>query len=1038
MLLLVLSALTVAPSALGQMEALRRNDGVFIEGLRDEGMAELFGRFVEKVEDEGGLEPIAQQQMVIAQKDFAATASLARAMAELGQDDALAQQLFEESRNAYEAMIEAQKGLIDANAQDERLPIWQTDLASMLLDTYLPTYHRNAAWVYEFGVPSDEQRQAFEDAAVLALEMSGDARYRIEQLTGRLAQDGGDLRAKLEEMNIFFELREDYGQRRVPYWFAHAAYYTALLPDSHPYYVNLGSNRRVRNQAGTAALERARLLDQAEAVTTGNLSNDAQVGPAVKLLAGRILVATGDEDRADEGVSDYLEPIATEQASNWQGFLAQMAKARGRVVVGEIDTATEILSGMGDHPFVSQQFNNGNIDPRLLAADMLHRILMGPAEQARGADRAALLAEAYEMPYLPLVSGEASGRFSPVLYQRWAEQVNPGDDPASFPPMVRMGIGQIKTQLGATPASEVIYLSQNTPLSGIAIPAERERESDRRVALVDEAKAQFAQAIAYNETLIGEEVEDTVRALGLMNLGFDKYYLAEMDNHVFGAGQQAAYIEVAKLWATIGLELPDTEQAEQAMGFAMALYQVADNNHNAGPAGVTNTDYREGYRQVAETMYEYWPNHDTANNLRVYTGFYLYELSGQLDKAAEIYRGTPSSHPSYFEARRQMVLAMQKIYDNLADEIREMELTGATEDTPEAKAALERGLAQRNEDIERMRRELLNAAENLLDDAEDEVENGSRRFSAATAAGGALVAVAAMEADSGNPDDALELLEGFEIDYNPAGRLADLVNAQPDPEQAQQQLDGLIQSAQERRILTLVDVADLSDEAEREEIGAQAQAMIKDYPDVASSVVNGVLQRIEDQIDSYRAARENSLLPVNRNAAQEKMTQLALVAVDLSELLVAWAKNNGYAGTRLLPFETSLAKALLLAERAGDAVAIMEPWLEEYPNNFDVILLTADCIMGAAADNNKTDIPTLKPALDLYYKIIIYYNSQPGEKPPRFWEAWLKSLQILDIAGGEHAEDIPEKVRMLQNRVSEELGGPEFQRHFLDLYAKHT
>lgn len=1018
-----------------QMEQLYRNDDRFIQGLREAGMSELLERFVEQVDDRGGLQPIAQRQLQIALHEFAADERFQRAVEQNGVDPERAEALFHESRASYESLLAEQQKLIDENPQDERLAMWQTDLAAMLLDTYLPTYFNNAAWFYDFGVPTPEQEAAFERSVVQALALAADARHRIESLTSRLGSDGGVLRARLEEMNIFFDLRQEYGQRRTPYWYAHAAYYVAQLPDNHPYYQNLGRDPQMRNQAQTPADERLRLLEQVESVAAGNLQNDPGVGTSIRLIGGLAMVRLDDPDRVDEGVDGFLDPVITGSSDTWQGFLASMGKARGRAAVGEMDTATEILEGMVRHTFVRSQLSGGNGFPRLLVADLWHRLLAEPAEQTRGADRLALLAEAYEKPYLPLVNDDPANFFGPFLYRRWAERVDPAQDPSDLPPMVRMGVGQIMTERGALPADELVYLANNAPLESIAIPAERDREAQRRQELIDRARADLATAVRFNQTLTDPSTDAPVRARGLFSLGFAKYYLAEIDKYYGDAGDSIEpYFEVAQLWATLGTELSGTTQAEQATGFAVTLLQQFDQLFNTGPGGVTNTDYRDAYRAAIDAMYRYWPTNDTAHALRVYTGFFVYELSGELERAIEVYRGMPQGHPDYFEARRQMILAMQKVYDNQSDTLRRLELTGAADETEAAAARLEREVGVLNEDLERLRRELLDTAELLLIDAEDEAENGSdprRRFSAATAQGGALIAVAAMESDGGDWEAALDLLAGFEIDYKPTGPLAALVDAQPDPGKAREQLDGLIQSAQERRILALVkgDQLDL--------LGDAARAMIDAYPDAASGVVDGVLRRIEDQIASYEQARDKSLLQVNRDEAQRQITRLAGVATQLSELLVTWAKNEGYTGTRLLPFELGLARALLLAQRPADAMPIMNAWYDEYPNNFDVVMLTADTRIAAARKAGDRSVGTIQPALDLYYKIITYYNSQPGEKPPRFWEAWLKALKTHEFVGGDLARGIPDEVRMLQNRFGEDLGGPDFSARFMELFNRH-
>ena len=71
---------------------------------------------------------------------------------------------FNQAREALQALIE------DPQFKDHpQRPVWRTDLAEMLLVTYLEGFQRAANGFYEFGVPTAEQAAAYEDAAAEAL-----------------------------------------------------------------------------------------------------------------------------------------------------------------------------------------------------------------------------------------------------------------------------------------------------------------------------------------------------------------------------------------------------------------------------------------------------------------------------------------------------------------------------------------------------------------------------------------------------------------------------------------------------------------------------------------------------------------------------------------------------------------------------------------------------------------------------------------------------------------------------------------------------
>ena len=92
-------------------------------------------------------------------------------------------------------------------------------------------------------------------------------------------------------------LFDEFADRRTRYVLGLAAYYTALLPDDHPYYHNLGNSKVMPIQGATPAEEKSRLLALA-VDRLSRLANHRDLNPEVRRrcqgLAGRAMLAAGD------------------------------------------------------------------------------------------------------------------------------------------------------------------------------------------------------------------------------------------------------------------------------------------------------------------------------------------------------------------------------------------------------------------------------------------------------------------------------------------------------------------------------------------------------------------------------------------------------------------------------------------------------------------------------------------------------------------------------------------------------------------------
>ena len=1015
-LLLSVPLMGAMPAA-GQIEALRSGDDQYIQGLREQGMSELLQRFSETDPPQ---DPIAKLALDVSLKEFVASDQLARAtQASQMRDYAAANQLFQESRQTFEEVLAAQRQLIADHPNDERMPIWQTDFAEMLIDRYLPRYWQNVAWHYEFGMPSAEQKKAFEDSMIEALKVTLDASNRLSELPNRLGAKA-ELKDQLEEMQILYKL-QDYTSINNPYWLAHAAHSVSLLPDDHAYYVEGG---KVRGQRPEAAVEKARLRNRVVDECSAALARDERTKLTAKLLSGRTLVWSSDINDIDDGVEVYLEEAMSDSPGTTHGYLATLGKAVGRWNAGEKQTATEILNGMGSQQYVQ---SDGTVVSRLLAADLLFRLL---SSDAKGDLKK--VAAAYETAYIPLIDSE-DARFKQVLFTRWASEVDDATDPSTLPATVRMGIGEQLTNQGAGLAQVAVAAAMQAPP---AIPAEAQTWKAQVEKQIADAQKILGQATKFNVTLTGEDMEaGPLLARGLYNLGTNKYWQAELEKMLKedrNIGWQP-YYGVAETWLSVATRVPDAEQAQQAVTFSIGLLLPMDEALNKD--SIREPGVRATYKAAFELINERWPQSEAAHNNRLYAGFFLYEKNGSLTEGAAVYNGLPSTHRDYYQAKRQMVYALHRAYRGQSDRLRLMIATKPLETPPDGLTAEQ--LKEHNEkkllwqqqhdalveDITRKRDMIVEEAELVVIDAADEAENArepSQRFAAATALGACRVVLAGMEADAGNADKAMTMIKGFEKQYSPAGPYKDLAALQPSPEGAIATLNGLVQSAQEQRILTLLDAKRTA------EMASQAEVMMEQSPDVAAAVVNGVLQRIRAEIDREKRAIEAAAFQLQRDQAKEKIRFYANAAVDLGELLVQWADGQGFDDKKMAAYQMPLAESLMLAGRGSEALSIMEPILELYPNTFNILIRTGKAHLEVFKQTKQPK--NYESAMSHFSKVVKYYN-QTNEKPAPYWEAWLNIFELMDTAGGDPAKSIQKRARMLYG-VDENLGGPTFKEAF--------
>ncbi|MEO1059748.1 MAG: hypothetical protein AAFY28_22825, partial [Actinomycetota bacterium] len=124
---------------------------------------------------------------------------------------------FDEARRELQALIDDP----ETNGHPLR-PVWRTDLAEMLLTTYLDGFHRSAGLFVEFGVPTNAQRAAFDEAVPLAWRMMEAADTEFRDLENMLGHNQ-DLRDELERSLVYYRIFDEYRDQKSAWFTARSA-----------------------------------------------------------------------------------------------------------------------------------------------------------------------------------------------------------------------------------------------------------------------------------------------------------------------------------------------------------------------------------------------------------------------------------------------------------------------------------------------------------------------------------------------------------------------------------------------------------------------------------------------------------------------------------------------------------------------------------------------------------------------------------------------------------------------------------------------
>lgn len=590
-------------AAFGQASQLDPN--TLIDALAKEGMSDLL---LHMVQTEPLDDPVVAQLVEVAQQRLRFTD------ARLDQAQRTA---------ALEQALATMRQLIADFYDHEQRPIWQTDLAELLLIDYLQVMHENAAQFYELGTPTAAQREAFESAAAEALEAARDADLRFFQLRTLLPREA-DHTEKRVNTGQWTRMIDEYYQKRTQYYLAHAAYYTALLPDESAYFRTLGSQRNAKlpQQTDTPSTERQRLLEMA--ITrmepfVQDLSDVAGVRMAAVSLTGR---AQWQQNQLD-GAVQTLEPAINADAAALYSIEAGLAKAHVLATQKQFTAAEDAAAVIADRPAVKE-----NLLLRLLAVDALHQVLLAKADTVAPAQRGAAEAAAYE-PYMALLNdpslGESDESLRNYVYSRWEGMLDAGDDVTSRPAVVRLAIAQTARMAG-----------QN-----LAIAARQAGEP-----LPEQAQQKLTRAIEVSKTLQVADLSDSVRANAIYNEAVASYWLDPQG--------VSNLLRVTTLMTDLADQMPSQPMAEEAITNAITLLRSM-HTMEPRPTGVD-----EAYQRTADVLLSKFPSSKAADNERLYYAYAVLMPAGEYLAAADMYNDLVPGHPDYFQAQQLRLDALQQ------------------------------------------------------------------------------------------------------------------------------------------------------------------------------------------------------------------------------------------------------------------------------------------------------------------------------------------------------------------------------------------
>jgi hypothetical protein len=618
-LALVLLLAPLAPHAAAQVSRLDKN--TLIDGLRQEGMGDLLKRLAESGELKGDDDPTLGQSVLIAQHMLEYTQKGAEAGKE--SDPQKAAQLRREALDAFNAALAERRKVIADFPDYVQRPIFQTQLAEQILfDGLINTDY--AAEFYDVGVPTEAQREVFERLVPEALVALTDANLRFFHLQGELPKRA-DFKEKFENPGLWNRMINDFMKLRTKLFLGYAAYYTALLPDSNPYFQNVGKDPVIGAvQKKTAAEERRRLLALASEQLADFIADPGdpfEIKRASKALDARALVQAGKLAEAGPLLDGLLG--GPDKQNDLIDLVATCKRAVMLDAGKQTDAALNLLHDRANRPPAVN--DDKALLFRLLLVDQEHKILLAHAQAAPADKRMAEMDKAYQ-PYLALLAdralGDARESLKTYIYKRWEANIAPGADLAPLPPVVVGAMGEMARLAGRD------LLAENKP---------------------KEAEAKFNRSLDIcNQLLTRKNLPPAVEAQAMYDKAVSTFTLNQNND--------PKKLEVALILIDMADRFPEQPLSEQSIGDAVLLVasMFEAENHPANTGEV--------YDRAMKVLLTKYGTSKAADNQRLPYAEWVLQPQGRWAEVAEVTEGVPQTHKDYFPARRLRVFALQQVY----------------------------------------------------------------------------------------------------------------------------------------------------------------------------------------------------------------------------------------------------------------------------------------------------------------------------------------------------------------------------------------
>jgi len=967
---LALAALLLTPAAAhAQLDNLDK--GTLIKGLADEGMSDLL---LHLIEVDPPKDPVEAQQVKIGQLRIQYLELVDQADEALeNQNMQRYQQLTEQSEALFDDVITQNKQLIADHRDHVLRPLWQTDLAELMLDELIQGIGINAGEFYEFGVPTAEQRELFESTVAEAYAQLVDADRRFFFFEGELPRRD-DHTAKRINTGLWDRMMNRYWKRRTQYYLAQAAIYTSRLPDRHPYFQTLRNRDDQlippQIQETTPDAERQRLGRRAAEVLEPFTSNTADpYGIRVSSLAlqTRGYTYAGNPTQGLETAQTLLEA----KPQDLLRLVAHLAKGFAQARLGRPQLAANTVRDSFTLDFVQ---NNPLL--RLLATDAAHRILLREAETLSGAAQVQAKEKAYQ-PYLDFLNDESLGdareRLRNYVYQRWVDSIPADADLSNEPALVVAAIGETARREGqnlwATGYEQIVNGNQS-----------------RGEQLQREAQPLIERAVTVLTPLLERDtLTQGVRAKALFNLGWATYFIDPQDPRQI--------VQACNHWLDLADQLPGQAEAQEAIETASGL--LRERHANANTRGLVN----DAYQRMVEIVLEKYPATDAAADTRVYHATNVLAPQAAYLPAAEMLTRVPADHPDYFVAQGAMIEALRRAWESAEGQDRITLGDRILEQAPRIVRATER----------------------------------SNEVPVLRARGDAQIALAQVQTARGNTAEAIAALSDLEEDFSTEPELAPVLQQGLAVRINALVLDGKLERAtREAEAMMEVfpqDAAIVIDsilvrlEPEIEALKSRAEKGVRDDGELMAQREKDALQARAVELARTAEQLAQLLLAWANDQPDQALLDLFGIANPDEDPFADWLLARA-------PFKISVAKAKLLTGDPDGALELIQPLSEQFPDEVDLLLIYGDALMQAGGQEN------LIAAARNYDRIISGIQPDAnGQYPEVYWRAWVQRLTISDRLN-QGTEDIPLRVRQLK-LYDPALGGEPYKSELERLAAKH-